>query len=50
MTYKSVICRASCYQIVKMSSFFPEGVVFIDGGENDLVLCHIRTYPIYLFI
>jgi hypothetical protein len=38
MTYKSVICWASCYQIVKMSSFFPEGVVFIDGGAKDLVL------------
>lgn len=38
MTYKSVICRASCYQIVKMSSFFSEGVVFIDGGKKDLIL------------
>ena len=34
MTYKSVICRASCYQIVKKSSFFSEGGDFIDGGEK----------------
>ena len=50
MTYKSVICRASCYQIVKKSSFFSEGGDFIDGGEKGLVLCLIIVYLIYLFI
>lgn len=43
MTYKSVICRASCYGIVKMSSFFSEGGVFIDGGKKYLVLCLLNT-------
>lgn len=38
MTYKSVICRASCYQIVKKSSFFSEGGDFIDGGGKELVI------------
>ncbi len=50
MTYKSVICRASCYQIVKMSSFFSEGGDFIDGGEKGLVLHLIIIRSIYLFI
>ena len=44
MTYKSVICWASCYQIVKMSSFFSEGGVFIDGGIIRLPAAW-ETYP-----
>lgn len=44
MTYKSVICRASCYQIVKMSSFFSEGGFFIDGGIIRLPLVK-EIYP-----
>lgn len=44
MTYKSVICRASCYQIVKKSSFFSEGGDFIDGGIIRLPLVK-EIYP-----